>query len=166
MRFSQNPLAGGRRLSEARETGTSFHCLAGSHLLVSLSAERSAGRQTNGPHGIYAGADQSGCAASGSCLPQWFYAVFFEAVKFSSFAEMAEALRNDSIQAAFIIAPLAVVLRQQGVDVKVVLIGNRNESTLVARKTLGAKRLEDLAGSTIAVPMRFSGHNICLLKQH
>jgi NitT/TauT family transport system substrate-binding protein len=90
--------------------------------------------------------------------------VFFEAVKFSSFAEMAEALRNDSIQAAFIIAPLAVVLRQQGVDVKVVLIGNRNESTLVARKTLGAKRLEDLAGRTIAVPMRFSGHNLCLMK--
>ncbi len=90
--------------------------------------------------------------------------VFFEAVKFSSFAEMAEALRNDSIQAAFIIAPLAVVLRQQGVDVKVVLIGNRNESTLVARKSLGAKRLEDLSGRTIAVPMRFSGHNLCLLK--
>jgi len=90
--------------------------------------------------------------------------VHFEAVKFSSFAEMAEALRNDSIQAAFIIAPLAIVLRQQGVDVKVVLIGNRHESTLVARKTLNAKRLEDLSGRTIAVPMRYSGHNLCLLK--
>lgn len=90
--------------------------------------------------------------------------VLFEAVKFSSFAEMAEALRNDSIQAAFIIAPLAVVLRQQGADVKVVMVGNRHESTLVARKTLNAKRLEDLVGSTIAVPMRYSGHNLCLLK--
>ena len=88
----------------------------------------------------------------------------FEAVKFSSFAEMAEALRNDSIQAAFIIAPLAVVLRQQGVDVKVVLIGSRHESTLVARKALKARRLEDLSGRTIAVPMRYSGHNLCLLK--
>lgn len=90
--------------------------------------------------------------------------VHFEAVKFSSFAEMAEALRNDSIQAAFIIAPLAVVLHQQGVDVKVVLIGNRHESTLVARKTLNARRLEDLSGRTIAVPMRYSGHNLCLQK--
>jgi NitT/TauT family transport system substrate-binding protein len=90
--------------------------------------------------------------------------VFFEAVKFSAFAEMAEALRNDSIQAAFIIAPLAVVLRQQGVDVKVVLVGNRHESTLVARTALKAKRLEDLVGCTIAVPMRYSGHNLCLLK--
>ena len=91
--------------------------------------------------------------------------VHFAAVKFASFAEMADALRNDSIQAAFIIAPLAVVLRQQGVDVKVVLIGNRHESTLVARKSLNVKQLEDLAGGTIAVPMRYSGHNLCLLKK-
>ena len=88
----------------------------------------------------------------------------FEAVKFTSFAEMAEALRNDNIQAAFIIAPLAVVLRQQGVDVKVVLIGNRHESTLVAKKSLNARRPQDLAGSTVAVPMRYSGHNLWLLK--
>jgi NitT/TauT family transport system substrate-binding protein len=90
--------------------------------------------------------------------------VHFEALKFSSFAEMAEALRNGNIQAAFIIAPLAVVLRQQGVDVKVVMIGNRHESTLIARKSLHAKKLEDLSGCTIAVPMRYSGHNLCLLK--
>jgi NitT/TauT family transport system substrate-binding protein len=90
--------------------------------------------------------------------------VRFKAVKFASFAEMAEALRNGGIQAAFIIAPLAVVLRQQGDDVKVVLIGNRHESTLVAKKSLHAKRLEDLVDHTIAVPMRFSGHNLCLLR--
>ena len=90
--------------------------------------------------------------------------IHFKALKFSSFAEMAEALRNGNIQAAFIIAPLAIVLRQQGVDVKVVMIGNRHESTLVARTSLNARRLEDLDGSTVAVPMRYSGHNLCLLK--
>ena len=88
--------------------------------------------------------------------------IHFRAVKFASFAEMAEALRNDSIQAAFIIAPLAVVLHQQGGNVKVVLIGNRHESTLVAKRDMGVSRLEDLAGSTIAVPMRYSGHNLWL----
>jgi NitT/TauT family transport system substrate-binding protein len=90
--------------------------------------------------------------------------VHFNALKFASFAEMAESLRNGHIQAAFIIAPLAIVLRQQGIDVKVIMIGNRHESTLVARKALKAKRLEDLVGCTVAVPMRFSGHNLCLLK--
>ena len=88
----------------------------------------------------------------------------FRAIKFSSFAEMAQALRNNQIQAGFIIAPLSIVLRQQGDDVKIVYIGNRHESTLVARKELHIKNFGELAGHTVAVPMRFSGHNLCLLQ--
>lgn len=88
----------------------------------------------------------------------------FKAVKFASFAEMAEALRNNDIQAAFIIAPLSIVLRQQGEDVKIVYIGNRHESTLVARKDLDIKKLDELKGKTIAVPMRYSGHNLSILR--
>lgn len=87
----------------------------------------------------------------------------FQAIKFASFAEMAEALRNGHIEAAFMIAPLAIVLKQQGADVRVVYIGNRHESTLVARKALGIRRIEDLAGKTLAVPMRYSGHNLAVL---
>jgi len=87
----------------------------------------------------------------------------FQALKFASFAEMAEALRNDQIQAAFMIAPLSIVLRQQGEDIRVVCIGNRHESTLVVRKDLRAKTFEDLAGRTLAVPMRFSGHNLSIM---
>ncbi|WP_417911058.1 ABC transporter substrate-binding protein [Candidatus Electronema sp. PJ] len=90
--------------------------------------------------------------------------VYFKALKFSSFAEMASALRSDKIQAAFIIAPLSVVLRQQGVDVKVVYIGNRHESTLVAKKSLNIRSFEDLGGKTVAVPIRYSGHNLSLLE--
>ena len=87
----------------------------------------------------------------------------FKAIKFSSFAEMAEALRNDQIQAAFMIAPLSIVLRQQGEGVRVVYIGNRHESTFVTRKDLNIQNLEDLTGRTIAVPMRYSGHNLSIL---
>ncbi|MCI5196244.1 MAG: ABC transporter substrate-binding protein [Candidatus Electrothrix sp. AW5] len=90
--------------------------------------------------------------------------VRFKALKFSSFAEMGEALRNDKIQVAFIIAPLAIVLRQQGVDIKIVYIGNRHESTLVTRKDLHIENIHDLSGRKVAVPMRFSGHNLSLLR--
>ena len=90
--------------------------------------------------------------------------VYFKALKFNSFAEMAEALRNDEIQAAFMIAPLAVVLKQQGVDVKIVYIGNRHESSLVTRKELNITNLNGLRGKTVAVPIRYSGHNLSLLK--
>lgn len=87
----------------------------------------------------------------------------FRALKYASFAEMAESLRNGKIDVAFMIAPLSIVLRQQGEDVKVVYIGNRHESTLVTRKDLNIESLEDLVGKTIAVPMRYSGHNISIL---
>ncbi len=87
-----------------------------------------------------------------------------QAIKFSSFAEMALALRSGDIQVAFIIAPLAIVLRQQGDDVRIVYIGNRHESTLVARKSLGIRNFGDLKGRTVAVPMRYSGHNLSILK--
>lgn len=90
--------------------------------------------------------------------------VRFRAIKFASFAEMVESFRNDHIQAAFLIAPLSIVLKQQGEDIRVVYIGNRHESTLVARKDLAANGIEDLVGHTIAVPMKYSGHNIALLQ--
>ncbi len=90
--------------------------------------------------------------------------VRFSALKFSSFAEMGEAFRNHSIDAAFIIAPLPLVLRSQGVPGKIVYIGNRHESTLVSRKELGLARgqFRLLAGRTVAVPLRFSGHALAL----
>jgi len=91
--------------------------------------------------------------------------VQFEALKFGSFAEMAEAFRSKHIQVAFIIAPLAIALHQQGVPLKVVYIGNRHESTLVVRRDEEATHIQGLAGKTIAVPIRYSGH-LLALKRH
>jgi NitT/TauT family transport system substrate-binding protein len=86
----------------------------------------------------------------------------FKALKFSSFSEMGESLRNGKIDAAFIIAPLSIVLKQQGEDIKIVYIGNRHESTFVTRRGANIRSLSDLAGNKVAVPSRFSGHNITL----
>ena len=88
----------------------------------------------------------------------------FKAIKFASFSEMAAALRNGKIQVAFMIAPLSILLRQQGEDVKIIYIGNRHESTLVVRKDLPVRAFGDLGGRTVAVPMRFSGHHLSLLQ--
>lgn len=88
----------------------------------------------------------------------------YQAIKFASFAEMAESLRNGHIDAAFMIAPLAIVLRQQKENVRIVYIGNRHESTLVARKDLAIRTIDDLAGKTLAVPMRYSGHHLGILR--
>jgi NitT/TauT family transport system substrate-binding protein len=88
----------------------------------------------------------------------------FEALKFGSFAEMGEAFRSGHLQVAFIIAPLAIAMYQQGVPLKVVYIGNRHESTLVVRNEIPGDSLLDMTGKTIAVPMRFSGHLLALKK--
>jgi NitT/TauT family transport system substrate-binding protein len=86
----------------------------------------------------------------------------FEAVKFSSFSDMAQAFRSGAIQAAFIIAPLAIRLFEQGVPLKIVYIGNRNESTMVMRRGLRMESPLDLEGKTIAVPIRYSGQDRAL----
>lgn len=93
----------------------------------------------------------------------------FEALKFSSFSEMGEAFRSGHLQAAFIIAPLAIVLFEQGVPLKIVYIGNRHESTLVMRAGVKCELPSDIAGKTIAVPLRYSGHFLALkryLREH
>ena len=89
--------------------------------------------------------------------------VRFEAMKFGSFSEMGEAFRAGHIDAAFIIAPLAVALFQQGVPLKVVYIGNRHESTMVVRQECPWKSFSDVSGTfTVAVPIRYSGHLLAL----
>lgn len=90
--------------------------------------------------------------------------VHFKALKFSSFAEMGEAFRSGRIQVAFMIAPLAIVLREQGVPLKVVYVGNRNESTFVVRTDIKVASFRDLRGKTVAVPMRYSCHNLLILE--
>jgi NitT/TauT family transport system substrate-binding protein len=86
----------------------------------------------------------------------------FEAIKFPSFAEMAEAFRAGHIEVAYIIAPLALALHQQGVPLKIVYIGNRHESTLVVKSESSIQSMRDLVGKKVAVPIRFSGHLLAL----
>lgn len=88
--------------------------------------------------------------------------VHFEAIKFASFAEMAESFRMNHLEVGFIIAPLAIEMYRQGVPLKVVYIGNRHESTLVVPKDSPARSLADLAGKTVAVPIRYSGHLLAI----
>ena len=47
----------------------------------------------------------------------------FEAIKFSSFADMGAALRDGHIDAGFMIAPLAIVMRQQGLNANIMSLG-------------------------------------------
>lgn len=83
---------------------------------------------------------------------------------FQGFPELKEALIANKIQAAFVVAPLAIALAAQGVPIKVVYLGHRNGSAVVVRKGGPIKTFADLKGRTVAIPSRFSDERLLLFR--
>ena len=83
---------------------------------------------------------------------------------FQGFPEIKEALISNRMQAAFIVAPLAIALKAQGVPIKVVYLGHRYGSALVVRKNGPVKTFADMRGKTIAIPSRFSDERLLIFR--
>lgn len=83
---------------------------------------------------------------------------------FQGFPEIKEALISNKMQAAFIVAPLAIALRAQGVPIKIVYLGHRYGSAVVVRKDGPIKTFGDMRGKTIAIPSRFSDERLILFR--
>ncbi len=83
---------------------------------------------------------------------------------FQGFPEIKEALISNKVQAAFIVAPLAIALAAQGVPIKVVYLGHRYGSALVVKKNGPVKTFLDLKGRTVAIPSRFSDERLILFR--
>ncbi len=88
----------------------------------------------------------------------------FQTVKFSSWPDMIDAVRGGEIDVAFILAPIAIALREQGVPVKIVLLGHRDGTALVVGRNSGITQISQLQGRRIGIPIRFSTQNLELLK--
>ncbi len=83
---------------------------------------------------------------------------------FQGFPEIKEALISDKVQAAFIVAPLAIALAAQGVPIKIVYLGHRYGSAVVVRKDGPIKTFADMRGHTIAIPSRFSDERLLIFR--
>lgn len=83
---------------------------------------------------------------------------------FQGFPEIKEALISNQMQAAFMVAPMAIALRAQGVPVKIVYLGHRYGSAVVVRKDGPVRTFADLRGRTVAVPSRFSDERLILFR--
>jgi len=83
---------------------------------------------------------------------------------FEGFPEIKEALISDKVQVGFMVAPMAIALRSQGVPIKVVYLGHRYGSAVVVRKDGPVKSFPDLRGRTIAVPSRFSDERLIIFR--
>jgi NitT/TauT family transport system substrate-binding protein len=83
---------------------------------------------------------------------------------FQGFPEIKEALISNKMQAAFIVAPLAIALKAQGVPIKVVYLGHRYGSAVVVHKDGPVKTFADMRGRTIAIPSRFSDERLIVFR--
>jgi NitT/TauT family transport system substrate-binding protein len=88
----------------------------------------------------------------------------FVSQRFTEFPTVVEALKARKIDATFILAPLAMVLREQGVPIHIVYLGHRDGSTVIVQKDSTAKSIRDLRGKTFARPSRFSNQYLVISK--
>lgn len=77
---------------------------------------------------------------------------------------MKEAFLSKYTQATFILAPMAMKLREEGVPIKICYLGHRDGTALMVHKDSGIYRIEDLRGKRVAVPNRYSNQRLLLFK--
>ncbi|MET8990230.1 ABC transporter substrate-binding protein [Nonomuraea wenchangensis] len=84
-------------------------------------------------------------------------------VLYRGWAPLVEALQGGNVDIVHLLMPLAIQLRYDArVPVKVLAWNHANGSALTVAKDVG--RVEDLAGTKVAVPAWFSVHNVVLQK--
>jgi NitT/TauT family transport system substrate-binding protein len=88
----------------------------------------------------------------------------FESQRFTDFPTVVETVKSGRLDATFMIAPLAMKLREQGVNVRIAYLGHRDGSTVIVRKDLPAKSLKDLAGRVFAIPSKYSNQYLVIRK--
>jgi NitT/TauT family transport system substrate-binding protein len=85
-------------------------------------------------------------------------------VRFNGWPELKEAFLSKYTDATFILAPMAMKLREEGIPLKIVYLGHRDGTALMVHRESGIFRIEDLRGKKVAVPNRFSNQRLLLFK--
>jgi NitT/TauT family transport system substrate-binding protein len=88
----------------------------------------------------------------------------FNSRVFSDFPTVVSALEAKQVQATFMIVPLAMKLREQGVPVKICYLGHRDGSEIVVGKNSPCRSLQDLKGKKVAIPSLYSNQNFVFHK--
>jgi len=86
----------------------------------------------------------------------------FNSRVFSDFPTVVSALEAKQVQATFMIVPLAMKLREQGVPVKICYLGHRDGSEIVVAKNSNIRSLLDLKGKKVAIPSLYSNQNFVI----
>ena len=90
---------------------------------------------------------------------------YFDPIRFHGWPELKEAYLSGYTGATFILAPMAMALREQGVPIKIVYLGHREGGDVMVHKDSNIFRTEDLKGKTVAVPGRYANHRLILWRE-
>lgn len=87
--------------------------------------------------------------------------------RFNGWPELAEVFitQPQEMPATFLLAPMAISLREKGEKIKIVHLGHRDGSAVVVHKDSNIFRTTDLRGKTIAVPGRFSNQRLIIYRE-
>ncbi|MCH8568425.1 MAG: ABC transporter substrate-binding protein [Balneolales bacterium] len=86
----------------------------------------------------------------------------FDSQRYTDFPTMVESIRSGRLEATFMIVPLAMKLREQGVPVRIVYLGHRDGSTVMVRPDLNINNLQDLRGKRFAIPSKYSNQYLVI----
>jgi NitT/TauT family transport system substrate-binding protein len=76
--------------------------------------------------------------------------------RYQGWPELKEAMIAGRVQAAYLLAPLAMDLADKGIPVRVVALGHRSGAVIMVKKDDPARNLGDLRGRRIGIPSRFA----------
>jgi NitT/TauT family transport system substrate-binding protein len=88
----------------------------------------------------------------------------FEPLRFNGWPELKESFLSGTTRATFILAPMAIALREQGIPIKIVYLGHRDGTALMVHKDSDIHSIADLRGKTVAVPNRYSNQRLLIFR--
>lgn len=76
--------------------------------------------------------------------------------RYNGWPELKEAMISGRVDAAFLLAPLAMDLADKGMPVRVVALGHRSGAVIMVKRDNPARNFGDLRGKRVAIPSRFA----------
>jgi NitT/TauT family transport system substrate-binding protein len=88
----------------------------------------------------------------------------FESKRYSDWPTLSEDLSTGTLGAAFILAPMAMSLKQRGVPVRIVYLGHRDGTAMMVPADSDVRVFRDLRGGKILVPSHYSNQYLWLAR--
>jgi NitT/TauT family transport system substrate-binding protein len=89
----------------------------------------------------------------------------FDPGAFHGWPELKEAYLSGYTPATFILAPMAIALREQGVPIKIVYLGHREGGDVMVHKDSGIYRTRICAARPVAVPGGTANHRLIFYRE-